>query len=120
MIWLAAIIFGVSALFTLAGVRQLREKGYLFNNAWIWASASQRKAMDESPDVKSQYYRQSGTVLLTLAVGWMFIGLYVLLENSSMMIISTSCMTSAAVYAVASTSRIEKNEKRREEHDKNS
>ena len=106
MIVLAVILFGVSALFVFGGVRQLSEKGYLFNNAWIWASESERQTLDKRP-----YYRQSGTVFLLMAGMWLFIGLYVLLESSIMMLPSALCMTAATIYAVVSSARIDRQQK---------
>lgn len=106
MLVFAIIMFGVSAACFAVGARQLAEKGYLFNNAWIWASDEERRTID-----KSRYYRQSGITFLLLAGVWLFIGLYVLLENSAMMIPSALCMTAATVYAVVSTARIEKQRK---------
>lgn len=53
-----AIICGVLAIGFLAiSVLQFLEKGFLFHNAYIWASRQEREAMDKQP-----YYRQSGIV----------------------------------------------------------
>lgn len=45
---------------------QFKEKGYLFNNAYIWASQEERKQMDENKELKKPYYRQSGTAFMLI------------------------------------------------------
>ena len=52
---------------------QFKEKGYLFNNAYIWASQEERKRMDENKESKRPHYRQSG-------FAFMFIGIICLVE----------------------------------------
>ena len=37
---------------------QFHERGFLLNNAWLYASAEERNKMNKKP-----YYRQSGIVL---------------------------------------------------------
>ena len=57
------ILITAIAVFLLAGglfflgVRQLLERGYLLNNAWIYATKKERESMNKKP-----YYRQSGIV----------------------------------------------------------
>ena len=63
---LAAGAFAISCF-------QFQEKGYLFNNAYIWASQEERKRMDENKESKRPHYRQSG-------FAFMFIGITCLLE----------------------------------------
>lgn len=45
--------------FVISGL-QFMEKGYLFNNAYFWASREERKRMDENKESKGPHYRQSG------------------------------------------------------------
>ena len=55
MIISAVILIIISAaLFTLSFF-QFKEKGFLFNNAYLYASEEERKKMNKKP-----YYRQSG------------------------------------------------------------
>ncbi len=78
-----AVIWGILALFSLIiSIMSFMEKGYLFNNAYIWASKRERDSAD-----KKTYYRQSAivfafvaAVFLCMAVkfacmtGWLWIG----------------------------------------------
>lgn len=48
-------VFTVFAIaFSVISLMSFQEKGFLFNNAWIWASKQEREAMDKKP-----HYRQS-------------------------------------------------------------
>lgn len=47
---------------------QFKEKGYLFNNAYIWASQEERKQMDENKERKKFHYRQSGVTFMLIGV----------------------------------------------------
>lgn len=102
----ALIMFAISLLCIVTGVRHLAEKGYLFNNAWIWAPDEERRALDKRP-----YYRQSGIIFLLLAGVWLFTGLYVLLGAGIMLGISAGWMSAATVYAVVSQVRIDRSGK---------
>jgi len=55
-----------SAISFIIGFFQFREKGFLLNNAYIYASEKERSNMNKAP-----YYRQSAIVFF--AVGIMFI-----------------------------------------------
>lgn len=53
-----AIILGIVAIASLVfSYLQFNEKGFLLNNAYIYASKQEREAMDKKP-----YYKQSGIV----------------------------------------------------------
>ena len=113
----ALIMFAISLLCIVTGVRHLAEKGYLFNNAWMWASDTERRKLDENRALKRIYYRQSGIVFLILAVMWLLIGLSVLLESSVPMAFSYISVTSAVIFAVLSQRAIEKR-KRKDSNDR--
>ena len=74
-----SLVFAIAA-FTI-GVRSLMEKGFLFNNAYIFASEEERKTLNKKP-----YYRQSaivfclsGAIFVLIAAaagsgaGWLYI-----------------------------------------------
>ncbi len=62
LIW--AVISGVLGLACMIiSICQFREKGFLFNNAYIWASKAERETMDKHP-----HYRQSGVVFALISV----------------------------------------------------
>ena len=57
----AGIFFAIAAiiLFFLSFI-QFRERGFILNNAYIWASKKERKEMDANQEAKRPHYRQSG------------------------------------------------------------
>lgn len=78
---IGAIILGVLAIICfVVSYLQFNEKGFLFNNAYMYTSKQERETMDKKP-----YYRQSGilfsfigiifainTTDLILQTGWLF------------------------------------------------
>ena len=95
------LVFSIGAF--IISIRSFREKGFLFNNAYLYASKQERDNMDKKP-----YYRQSAIVFL-------FIGIIFLL-NTFDVLFSTGCFFYAVmviaiitvIYAVASSIVIEK------------
>lgn len=56
---IGAIVLGVVAIACfVVSYLQFNEKGFLFNNAYIYASKQERETMD-----KKTHYKQSGIVL---------------------------------------------------------
>ena len=59
-----AIVLGVIAIICFVfSYLQFNEKGFLFNNAYIYASKQERKNMDKKP-----HYKQSGIVFLLIGI----------------------------------------------------
>ena len=58
----AVVMFVLAALLLVLGVRHFLERGYLLNNAWIYASPKERETMDKKP-----WYRQSAIVFCLLS-----------------------------------------------------
>ena len=71
----AAVLFLISALAFLLSIRSFREKGFLLNNAYLYASRQERETMDKKP-----HYRQSAIVFLLLGCIFLLNGLQVLLK----------------------------------------
>ena len=71
----AAVLFLISALAFLLSIRSFREKGFLLNNADLYASRQERETMDKKP-----HYRQSAIVFLLLGCIFLLNGLQVLLN----------------------------------------
>lgn len=101
------IILGIISiiLFTIS-LLHMYEKGYLINNAYIYASKEEREALNKRP-----YYRQSGIV-------FMFLGLISLLTSFNVELKSTQLFIGIIViilitiaYAIISTINIEKRNK---------
>ncbi|MBQ1677964.1 MAG: DUF3784 domain-containing protein [Oscillospiraceae bacterium] len=96
-----AVFLLAGGLFFL-GVRQLLERGYLFNNAWIYATKKERESMNKKP-----YYRQSGVVFCLLGLLFTVIGFYAILRDGRLLWLEAALAVGAVVYAVVSSIRIE-------------
>ena len=71
----AAVLFLISALAFLLSIRSFQEKGFLLNNAYLYASRQERETMDKKP-----HYRQSAIVFLLLGCIFLLNGLQVFLK----------------------------------------
>ena len=99
----ACVLYIISAGLFVLSFRSFREKGFLFNNAYIYASKEERECMDKKP-----YYRQSAVVLLLLGVLFLLNGTEVFLGIDWLfgLVIITAVIT--IVYAIISSIRIGK------------
>ena len=99
----AIVVFLVAGGLFFLGIRQLLERGYLFNNAWIYATEKERASLNKKP-----YYRQSGIVFCLLGLLFTLIGLYALLQSSFLLWLGAALAVGTVVYAIVSSIRIEK------------
>ena len=98
----AFFLFLLSVCFFVISYFQFKEKGTLFNNAYLYASAEERNKMDKHP-----YYRQSGIVFLFIGIIFLINTIEVLLEKNWLfyMVLVISLIT--IVYAIVSSILIE-------------
>jgi len=83
---------------------QFKEKGFVFNNAYLWATKEERAAMDKRP-----HYRQSAVVFGLMTAFFFLLALRVILDTVWLGVIGWLCILADAVYAVASSIKMEKN-----------
>jgi len=96
---ITAIICAVIALVSLViSIRSFKEKGFLFNNAYIWASEKERKSMDKKP-----HYRQTAIAFAFITALFICIALEALLQAEWMWIVSGAITLSVLVYAIVSS-----------------
>ena len=100
---LLAISIGASVL----GVRSWKEKGKLFNNAYLYASDQERSTMDKKP-----YYRQSAFVFLCVGLIFLLNAISVLLKAESFSLLSIAVAVLTLIYAIASDISIARNKKK--------
>ena len=103
----AIIAFVLAGIIAFLGIRQFAEKGFLFNNAFIWTSKEEREKMDKSP-----YYRQSAIVFCLFSAVFLVIGISIILQNYKIQLIEIPLLISALIYAIVSSIRIKKRTKR--------
>ena len=103
---IASILFAVSVFLFFMSARSFMEKGFLFNNAYIYASKQEREKMNKKP-----YYRQSAIVFLLLGLLFLLIALAVLLEANWICYLGIALVIITLIYAIVSSVIIEKNNK---------
>ena len=103
---IASILFAVSVFLFFMSVRSFMEKGFLFNNAYIYASKQEREKMNKKP-----YYRQSAIVFLLLGIVFLLLSLAVLLEAYWISFVGVAVVIITLIYAIVSSIMIEKNNK---------
>ena len=103
---IASILFAVSVFLFLMSVRSFMEKGFLFNNAYIYASKQEREKMNKKP-----HYRQSAIVFLLLGIVFLLLALAVLLEAYWISFVGVAVVIITLIYAIVSSIKTEKNNK---------
>jgi uncharacterized ion transporter superfamily protein YfcC len=105
-IMIASILFAVSVFLFFMSVRSFMEQGFLFNNAYIYASKQEREKMNKKP-----YYRQSAIVFLLFGIDFLLLALAVLLEAYWLSFVGVAVVIITLIYAIVSSIAIEKNNK---------
>ena len=95
---MAVVMFAIAGLWLLLGIRSFMERGFLLNNAYIYATKEERKTMDKKP-----YYRQSAVAFCLLSVMFVIIGLSVLFQNDTIMLLVIPFAVAVVLYAVVSS-----------------
>ena len=106
------IICGIISLLLAIGAFvisyfQFREKGYLFNNAYFWASQEERRRMDENKESKKPHYRQSGFAFMFIGIIFLIHAIHIITHWIWMLVALVLTIIIAVVYAVISSIKIE-------------
>ena len=99
----AAILFIMALFMFILSIRSFREKGFLLNNAYLYASKREREEMDKSP-----HYRQTAVVFLLIGFVFLFNGFAVLWSIDWMSYVVGAILIATLIYAVVSTLKIKK------------
>lgn len=86
--------------------RQFREKGFLFNNGWLWANREVRQRM--SREDKRPLYRQSGAVFLLLGLAFLTLAVMTITGWTWLFFAVIFLILIGIVYAAASSIKIER------------
>lgn len=79
-------------------IRTFKEKGFLFNNAYIWASKKERESMDKRP-----YYHQSAVVFALLTAVFLCMAIDCVLLTGWLWIVGIVIAVATLVYAIVSS-----------------
>lgn len=97
--WITLIaVFVIAGVCLFVGIRSFLERGFLLNNAYIYASKEERETMDKRP-----YYRQSAIIFSVLCVAFLVIGLALILKNDKLFLLEIPLFAGVIVYAIIST-----------------
>ena len=104
---IVAIMLGLIALtcFVISFL-QFWKKGFLFNNAYIYASKKERETMDKAP-----YYKQSGIVFALIGIIFAVNAVDLVLQTNWLIYLVIGTIVIAIVYAIVSSRAIEKKSK---------
>lgn len=100
---LSCILFLIAIGAFVMSYRSFREKGFLFNNAYIYASKQERETMDKKP-----HYRQSAIVFLLIGIIFLLNGVSVLLAAKWIFFLVIAIAIAEIIYAIASSIVIER------------
>ena len=100
---IASILFLVSIGALVVSIRSFKEKGFLFNNAYIHASKQEREDMNKKP-----HYRQSAIVFLLISIVFLLNGIAVIVSVNWLSYMILAIIVIAIIYAIISNIVIER------------
>lgn len=89
-------LLGIAVL--ILSIRQFMERGFVFNNAYLWATKEERARMDKRP-----HYRQSAIVFALIAAFFLIMAVEIILNTFWLNILAYICPVAAVIYAIASS-----------------
>ena len=102
----AVILGAIAVTCFIISYLQFHEKGFLFNNAYIYASEEEREKLDKKP-----WYRQTAIAFLLISIVFALLALEVWLDAHWLFFGVLAISIATVVYAVASTIAIERKTK---------
>lgn len=94
----AVILFLISAGALVMSILSFMQKGFLFNNAYIYASKQERKEMNKKP-----HYFQSAVVFLMIGLIFFLNGLDMLLKTTLIIYAVIAILVFTLLFAVISS-----------------
>ncbi len=101
------IVFSLAGVLLFLSIRSFFERGFLLNNAYLYASKDERKTMNKKP-----YYKQSAIVFCMLSAVFFIVGISLLLKNDRLLFLEIPLTAGTIVYAIVSTVHINNQTKR--------
>ena len=102
-----AIVLGLIAIaFFVFACMHFLGKGFLLNNAYIYASKEEREKMDKKP-----HYKQSGIVFLLMGIVFAINAVDMVFQTTWLFYLVLAVIVAAIVYAIVSAVLIEKRKK---------
>ena len=101
------IVFALAIGAFVISYLQFKRKGYLFNNAYIWASKEERRKMNENKESKKPHYRQSGFAFMLIGIIFLVLAACFATGWKWMYAVFALTVIITVVYAVVSSVKIE-------------
>ncbi len=100
---IAIILFLVATFLFIMSIRSLKQKGFLLNNAYIYATQKERETMNKKP-----YYQQSAIVFSLIGIIFLLnaVALFFSIDQIFYVVIFFAIAT--IIYAIVSSAVIEK------------
>lgn len=95
---LAIILFAIAAAAFVISIFQFAGKGFLLNNAYIYATKLEREQMNKRP-----YYVQSGVIIALVGIVFVLLGIEVVLQISWMSYLVVIVVALLAVFTLVSS-----------------
>lgn len=99
----AILVFIIAGIMAILSFRSFKERGFLLNNAYIYATEEERKTMDKKP-----HYRQSAIVFCLISIVFIIIGLSIVSHNYRLELLEIPLVAGTIIYAVVSSVKINK------------
>lgn len=100
----AAILLIISIGSFIISIRSFKERGFLFNNAYLYASEQERNRMNKKP-----HYRQSAIVFLLISIIFLLNAVEVLMNSGWIFYAVIAIIATTIIYAIISSIWIERN-----------
>ena len=94
------VVLLLSMACAVISVFQFRRKGFLFNNAYLYAGKREKEKMNKAP-----HYRQSGVVFAFVSALFLCIAAECILKTSWLGWISSALTVGVLIYAIVSSIR---------------
>ncbi|MEG0904336.1 MAG: DUF3784 domain-containing protein [Lachnospiraceae bacterium] len=98
-----AFVFIVSLAAFIISFFQFKEKGFLFNNAYLYALKKERETMNKKP-----YYRQSAIVFFLVGISFFLVAIDIIFTIKYLDFIVMLIIVCMIIYAIVSSINIER------------
>lgn len=97
------IVLFLAGVLLLLSIRSFLQRGFLLNNAYLYASKEERETMNKKP-----YYKQSAIVFCILSVVFLVVGLSIVVQEDKILLLEIPLTGGVITYAIVSTVKINK------------
>lgn len=97
------IVLFMAGVLLLLSIRSFLQRGFLLNNAYLYASKEERETMNKKP-----YYKQSAIVFCILSVVFLVVGLSIVVQEDKILLLEIPLTGGVITYAIVSTVKINK------------